>query len=900
MIEEIKDHFKDFTPLIHSYLTIGFQQDSVKSFIDRHENLNPVILSQFPPNEQIPDSVIQSCFPWGVELLSESNQSLISSSFQYNFILTNDDGSYLYCSCAKVYMPVLENTYHVQRLKTRRMSIKSTDPLDLPSFDTHFPTARSNRSTMSFGLSTENSPRDFGSLFVPKCIVLLSRAGFIDSMLNMLKELIKLSSAPMLLPLECYIAHMIMKIPLPPKGKFKVMYQLGPKIFNFSYPAKNKLPLLDVNVGRLFSLLNLENVLIVFRQLVTEQSIVFLSSNENNLTTCSYTLLALLFPLKWSLLYAPILPEKMVDNLYSPVPFVFGMHFKYRDSVYARCNGSVLIVDLDHNKIEMNLQAVKISQQTRASIGVNLPPLPIHYGQKLKKRLKNILSKVPLAPNFQIINEKLDDVSNEKIRECFFQFFVSILQGYSKYLEQNWNEESISNIFDRARFCAEGREKNCKFIQKLIKTQMFANFCQTRVKPRNKEDKNEKLFFDDHIQDKLNRSKFRYNKQPTKFIHEDSGPTQEIFVEKIYKCYNSKGQMVYSVYPDLDLNVLKAFGLPAGKSVNLVKNSVKVVIPTKMPEIKCKTDEDFIYTTWIHLWAATLWYQKDVEHTQRLRELTKVMEMINYSKNISPALLYKHLLEICMEISPALSLAIFSTMSQSPIIIGTEIIKLLRKIISKLFTKSSACGTDQSWLFTHSDGISPVLPSKFPKRIFVECKHSSKQEVSFLLQDKCENCLKELSANDIIKGWKNAEHSIKCECGAEITPNLRIKIQIEAMGQIKFLIENVKFLNPKTTKAVIDELLAEGENWSKLDVEGLRKANNLVFWNIVWHFYKSGLPYEFLMPYENEVMQSSYININHFENDIQTTDDKESQTEWNANEIEEIMNKYFEELEVEQ
>lgn len=900
MIENIEEHLKAFTPLIHSYLTIGFPQASVKNFIERNEKLNPSILSQFPPNEPIPESVIQSCFPWGVDLLTDSSQSIISSSSQYNFIITNDDGSYLYCSCAKVYLSVFENTGHVQRLKTRRMSIKSTDPLDLPSFDTHFPTARSNRSTMSFGLSTENSPRDIGSLCVPKCIVLLSRSGFIDTNLNMLKELIKLSSAPMLLPLECYIAHMVLKIPYPPRGKYKVLYQLGPKTFSFSYPPKNKLPLLDVNIGRLFSLLNLENVLIIFRHLATEQSVVFLSSNENNLTTSSYIVLSLLFPLKWSLLYAPILPEKMVDYLYSPVPFVFGMHFKYRDSVYARCNGSVLIVDLDHNKIEMNLQAVKISQQTRASIGDNLPPLPIHYGKKLKKRLKNILKKVPLAPNYQLINEKLDESNNERIRECFFQFFVSILQSYSKYLEYNWNEESISNIFDRIKFCAEGREKNCKFIQKLIKTQMFANFCQTRVKPRNKEDENEKIFFDEHIQAKLNRSKLRYNKHPTDFISKDLSQVKEISVDKIYKCYNSKGQIQYSVYPDLDLSVLKAFGLPTIKDKSLVKKSLKTPTATKMPEIICKSDEDFIYTTWIHLWAATLWYQQDIEHSQRLRELTKVIESINYSKTISPALLYKHLLENCMEISPALSLAIFSIMSQSPVIINTEIIKLLRKIISKLFITSSASQSDQSWLFTHSDSISPTMPSKFAKRIFVECKHSSKQEVSFLLQDKCENCGKELTANDIVKGWKkNTEDSIKCECGAEITPNLRIKIQIEAMGQTKFVIENVKFLNPRTTKAVIDELLAEGENWSKLDVEGLRKANNLVFWNIVWHFYKAGLPYEFIMPYENEIMQSSYININNLEIEVQATDDKECQTEWNVKEIEDLMRKYFEEVEIE-
>ena len=880
MIEELNTYLKDFKPLIQAYATIGFTHPAIKNFIERGEKLNPTILSQFPPNDLIPDSVLQCCFPWGIDVMSDCNQPIVSSSSHYNFIITNDDGSYLYCSCAKVYMSYFENTGQMQRLKSRRMSIRSTDPLDLPSFDTHFPTARNTRSTFSIGMPTENSPRDLSSLLIPKCVVIISRAGFIDTSLSLLKELIKLSSSPLLIPLECFISHIILKVPFPPRGEYRISYHLGPKLFDFSLPPENKLPLLDTSIGRLFNLLNLKNILIIFRQLVTEQSIVFLSSNENNLTLCSYILLSLLFPLKWSLLYAPILPEKLIDFLYSPVPFVFGMHFKYRDSVYARCNGSVLIVDLDHNKIETNLQAVKISQQTRASIGDNLPQLPIHYGSKLKKNLKNALKRVPLAPKFQLINEKLDEPTNEKLRESFFQFFVSILQGYDMYLDFKWNEESISNIFDHQKFYYEYREKNCKFIHLLCRTQMFANFCQTRVKPRNKEDKFEKDLFDEHINEKRNRSKLRYNKYPIKFINSEIAYKSNFEIEKVYTFYHSKGQVQYYTYPDFDYDVIQEYGLPAKNPVVLVKEQIFKSVQAKMPEVICKTDDNLILATWVQLWAATLWYQQESEHNLRLRELVGTIEKISKSKyQISPARLYKHLLESCMEVNPALALPIFSMLSKTPVIINSEIIKLLRKIISKLFLASSSSNSDQSWLFTHSDSISPTFPAKFTKRVFVEAKHSSKQEVSFLLQDKCENCEKELNADEIKKSWNSCENDITCECGAELKPTLRIRIQIEVLGQNKFIMENVKFLNPKTTKDVVDELLSEGENYLHFDIEGLRKTNTIVFWNVVWHFYKLNLPYEFIMPYESEVVQSNYININHVEIDKQATEDKEVQTE---------------------
>lgn len=409
---------------------------------------------------------------------------------------------------------------------------------------------------------------------------------------------------------------------------------------------------------------------------------------------------------------------------------------------------------------------------------------------------------------------------------------------------------------------------------------MFANFCQTRVKPRNKEDKFEKDLFDEHINEKRNRSKLRYNKYPIKFINSEIAYKSNFEIEKVYTFYHSKGQVQYYTYPDFDYDVIQEYGLPAKNPVVLVKEQIFKSVQAKMPEVICKTDDNLILATWVQLWAATLWYQQESEHNLRLRELVGTIEKISKSKyQISPARLYKHLLESCMEVNPALALPIFSMLSKTPVIINSEIIKLLRKIISKLFLASSSSNSDQSWLFTHSDSISPTFPAKFTKRVFVEAKHSSKQEVSFLLQDKCENCEKELNADEIKKSWNSCENDITCECGAELKPTLRIRIQIEVLGQNKFIMENVKFLNPKTTKDVVDELLSEGENYLHFDIEGLRKTNTIVFWNVVWHFYKLNLPYEFIMPYESEVVQSNYININHVEIDKQATEDKEVQTE---------------------
>ena len=63
MIEEIENYNKEITRLIYAYTTIGFTQESIKSYVERGEKLIPTILSQFPPKEILPDSITQFCFP---------------------------------------------------------------------------------------------------------------------------------------------------------------------------------------------------------------------------------------------------------------------------------------------------------------------------------------------------------------------------------------------------------------------------------------------------------------------------------------------------------------------------------------------------------------------------------------------------------------------------------------------------------------------------------------------------------------------------------------------------------------------------------------------------------------------------------------------------------------------
>lgn len=134
------------------------------------------------------------------------------------------------------------------------------------------------------------------------------------------------------------------------------------------------------------------------------------------------------------MLYFPILPDKMIDFLYCPTKYIFGIHSKNKEAVYARCMSSACVVDLDENIVETTSQAVKISQQMKQTNSY-LPCFPDHYGKKLYKEVSQVLQKAGAnKAKIQLPTPRLDEFSIAKIRHSFFKFFVSIFLNYNNYL----------------------------------------------------------------------------------------------------------------------------------------------------------------------------------------------------------------------------------------------------------------------------------------------------------------------------------------------------------------------------------------------------------------------------------------------------------------------------------
>ncbi|KAL4842400.1 hypothetical protein H8958_008195 [Nasalis larvatus] len=88
----------------------------------------------------------------------------------------------------------------------------------------------------------------------------------------------------------------------------------------------DSLPISSCSVALLFCQLDITNVLSLFCVTLTEHKVLFLSPSYQQLADACRDLLALLFPLRYSFIYVPILPAQLLEVLSTLMPFIIGVN----------------------------------------------------------------------------------------------------------------------------------------------------------------------------------------------------------------------------------------------------------------------------------------------------------------------------------------------------------------------------------------------------------------------------------------------------------------------------------------------------------------------------------------------------------------------------------------------
>lgn len=174
------------------------------------------------------------------------------------------------------------------------------------------------------------------------------------------------------------------EVPAPQPGEFEVQLSiLGSNVRFWAPPANQPIAYVSLPFGTLFECLDLSNVLYTWYSMICERKILFVSDQLSLLTVCAEILCSLLFPVKWSHLYIPLLPRSLGAMLDAPMPFLCGISRENFQYAVGDIGDDVIVVDLDRNMI------------TLGSEPVDLPPLPHKHRLKLENALQsNVVSDV--------------------------------------------------------------------------------------------------------------------------------------------------------------------------------------------------------------------------------------------------------------------------------------------------------------------------------------------------------------------------------------------------------------------------------------------------------------------------------------------------------------------------
>jgi pentatricopeptide repeat protein len=123
------------------------------------------------------------------------------------------------------------------------------------------------------------------------------------------------------------------------------------------------------------------------------------------------------------------------------------------------------------------------------------------------------LAYTPDSPN--LLSDALPDDERQqwdRVQSAFLRFFTALFKGYDKFIRSPGPGKFS---FDRDGFVASRKGEQGAFLEDLCSTQQFDDFTSRRMYSPGEPDL---VFFDQSVNAKLNRSKFKIRKEPTPFL----------------------------------------------------------------------------------------------------------------------------------------------------------------------------------------------------------------------------------------------------------------------------------------------------------------------------------------------------------------------------------------------
>lgn len=887
LIKEIDkgNNFIDF------FLTIGLStkllfddwlyENSIET-IKESKLFEPELINKFPPVDKstinIDENIINHCFPNGyfpVESQVKPKEVHFSLILDNSYYGVQFPQKYISCiifyesfeSYYKVYQRLKMASFNKENFKTEPLHKQETSSFSGPfaSYsksenidEKNLLSSNSNQVYLNFAeesnsrLSYSNIRNKFKNYYAPKCICLVSVHPFLDDYSRILSGILKFvtNNSRVLKPIEKIIDNLVLEVPVPPRGLYKVEFSFFNEKYVLTQPKTNNLPMTNYKFPLMFSLLDLSSILEVFKHIILETRIAFFSSSINYLTPVIQGFIQTIFPFRYSYQYITVLPEENFIFLESITPFIVGINKLYSSSFFDNYKLEVndinlLIVDLDSGNVELKLDSTISAQsedKRKKYLKAEFPDLPEHYRKKLFLRiseelltLKNSKSKTP---------EEIDKfIAN--VRNYFFQFVVNILQKYNEFLNNQYytnndiGTPTINSLFFVKDFLKTKSASDIQFMNKLVtESQTFLDFIYRRMIPKDSKEKLEIVFLEENLFCKYNRQfRFMAKKKETPFLESKAydyksthrvNPSRGLNEQERkkfqsdldqnlkYKCLKLGQEVIlegkeiyfsYHFFPIFNNNLfffnnIKEYYIPIVLSDDVDSLNTEVVSKSHLNTTKSLQHEmeNNIYLCWMMLWAMTFWYHDEKEKRNRFHEMLSVIEKVYYHEIEVFNLIFEALMKYGEEF---MVLKLFERLIHLRLNPSYLICRLVMKILDKEKFQLNKNSTNIVKYVKENEyrvsSINNFVPK--PRTFKYPSDHNiAHSDIFFSFEDICINCNQVINLDEISRNFQNMtkdfEWATCTNCEIQILPKFSINIGIEynATGDLAVSHITVKIL----------------------------------------------------------------------------------------------------------
>ncbi|XP_076846706.1 DENN domain-containing protein 3 isoform X2 [Brachyhypopomus gauderio] len=259
-------------------------------------------------------------------------------------------------------------------------------------------------------------------------------------------------------------------VPIPPPGPLHVLFTLRPLTIELPSREDEDHPVIDLDLHLPFLCFRPRTLLQIMTCILTEQRLVFFSSDWARLTLVAQCFLLYVHPLRWQHPLVPVLSGQMLDFLMAPTAFIMGCHLGHYKEVVEETDDLILI---------------NIDEGTISSGSADIPQAPHSAAQCFKRRRRGLQLHYDVHTVHQGTCVDINDLRvkrrrwqqnlNLEIQKVVLEFVVGVFRDVSDYLNYE------HRVFNTEEFLKSRESQDQPFYRKVLKTYIFHSFLKERL-----------------------------------------------------------------------------------------------------------------------------------------------------------------------------------------------------------------------------------------------------------------------------------------------------------------------------------------------------------------------------------------------------------------------------------